>query len=179
MGMWLDNADHEDALSDLTRCGDWFAADLSPTDADCHERALRRAVLQEAILDIRGCATGVSPPERERAAKSAYYWVVSRDMTWPYSFENVCAILGLNADGVRDRLLRQSVVNQEGEVASVAPPVVPEGGKLGWARRVRLRGNRQRGVLKLRQRSHARAAARAGAGAAGLPTRMRRGEMGL
>jgi hypothetical protein len=38
--------------------------------------------------------------------REAYQWVVSDDRSWPYSFLNICDLLGLCAGALRAELLR-------------------------------------------------------------------------
>ena len=68
------------------------------------ERALMRAMLQDAVL----CLVGEAAPanERERLAADASYWVSSRSRAWLFAFENVCDALGIDADYARTHLLR-------------------------------------------------------------------------
>lgn len=74
------------------------------------QRRLMLAVLQtavhdwgEGLADRRG---GRRTREGERALTEAMAWVASRDQSWPFSFENVCAALGLDPASVRQGLVR-------------------------------------------------------------------------
>jgi hypothetical protein len=80
------------------------------------ERALMRAVLEDAIR----CLGGAGGPSRLRPtlAAEARRWVTEGDRHWPYSFENICDALGLDADHVRARLLERSA---EVELSDAAP----------------------------------------------------------
>jgi len=77
------------------------------------ERKLMQAVLSEAIV----CLTGRAGPPRERyqLAAEALRWVRSRDMSWPFSFESICDVLGVNADSLRRRLLPHAVASPTGD----------------------------------------------------------------
>src|SRR5262245_2361293 len=66
-------------------------------------RALMLAVLEEAILCIRGADRGRAADARE--ASRARRWVRSRDQSWLFSFENVCAALDIDASALRSSLL--------------------------------------------------------------------------
>ena len=67
------------------------------------ERALMRAVLVDAIRCVLG---EVSPlTERDYLAAEARRWIRSRDEYWPFSFENICAGLDLQAERLRRLLL--------------------------------------------------------------------------
>jgi len=68
------------------------------------ERALMRAMLQDAIL----CLIGEAAPakDRVRLAADARYWIESHSVGWVFSFENVCDVLGIDADYARRHLLR-------------------------------------------------------------------------
>jgi hypothetical protein len=72
------------------------------------ERALMRAVLEDAIR----CLAGEAGPVRERPqlAAEARTWIEGADLQWPYSFENVCDHLGVDADRLRARILRDAPV---------------------------------------------------------------------
>jgi hypothetical protein len=71
------------------------------------ERALMRAVLQDAIRCLAG-EVG-SGEERLELARQARDWVASHDQEWPFSFEHLCDGLGLDAARLRPRLLRMPV----------------------------------------------------------------------
>jgi hypothetical protein len=67
-------------------------------------RALMLAVLEEAILCMRSAARSPrlgGPREAERARR----WVRSRDRSWIFSFESVCAALEIDAESLRASLL--------------------------------------------------------------------------
>jgi len=70
------------------------------------ERALMRAVLEDAIR----CLVGeVGPPHQRGAlAAEAREWIETADPRWPFSFENLCDGLGLEATNLRRRLLRDA-----------------------------------------------------------------------
>jgi len=71
-------------------------------------RALTWAVLEEAIMCLTGNPPSVGRSRRptEQLALQAERWVRSTDQTWPFSFENVCAALGLEPSGLRVALLK-------------------------------------------------------------------------
>jgi len=70
------------------------------------ERALMRAVLEDAMR----CLIGEVAPRHQRGALAAEarQWIETADPRWPFSFENVCDGLGLNAANLRRRLLRDA-----------------------------------------------------------------------
>jgi hypothetical protein len=61
-----------------------------------------RAVLEDAI----SCFQQISGSNTERTAKEAERWLFSDDLRWPFSFVNICAVLGLNAEYMRLGLKR-------------------------------------------------------------------------
>ena len=67
------------------------------------ERKLFAAVLMSAIDDFQG---GLRSPNHDLdpAFRKVESWFFSRDNRWPFSFENVCAQLDLDADLIRARL---------------------------------------------------------------------------
>lgn len=120
------------------------------------ERALMRAVLQDAILCLQGHATGVSARDRQRVAAQAYSWIVSREATWPFAFETICHVLGLDASSLRRRLL--AAATTEGDPRGPgARGVWHVGGMVSALRAVRMRGNQRKGTLRLRERRRRRA----------------------
>lgn len=42
----------------------------------------------------------------QRLFYDAERWIQSRDLTWPFSFENVCLVLGVDSDYLRNELRR-------------------------------------------------------------------------
>ena len=72
------------------------------------QKRLMVAVLQTVLDDFRGsvyrCAAGLPAPIDRRAYEQARAYVASTDRTWPFSFENVCEAIGLDADGLREEL---------------------------------------------------------------------------
>ena len=60
------------------------------------ERALLCAVLADAVRCLTHTIGG-HPKDQARLAVQARRWVMKRGEDWPYSFENVCAALGLHA----------------------------------------------------------------------------------
>jgi hypothetical protein len=64
------------------------------------ERALCRAMVWLALCDLarRG------DDAHRSAHASAHAWLASDDITWPYAFQNVCAMLDLDCAAVRAAL---------------------------------------------------------------------------
>lgn len=76
-------------------------------DQDPHKR-LMAAVLQTVVDDCRGTAyrraRGTHPLPAQRDAAQAIAYLASTDRGWPYSFENLCDALGLDATHLRRAL---------------------------------------------------------------------------
>jgi hypothetical protein len=71
------------------------------------ERRLMLAVLESAIAEwLVRRETRVAPRHAARVCvdEDLPGWFASSDRRWPYSFENICAALGLDAGGIRRRL---------------------------------------------------------------------------
>jgi hypothetical protein len=68
------------------------------------EVALAKGVLVQAKQDLRRFRTAQDGIGREMYA-DAYRWVASDDFWWPYSFPNVCEVLGLSPEILRRELL--------------------------------------------------------------------------
>jgi len=71
-------------------------------------RRLMAAVLCTAVDDYRGwdrsSAMDRRAPTSPRDLRRAVAYVTSRDRTWPFSFENLCEALGMNAADLRRKL---------------------------------------------------------------------------
>jgi hypothetical protein len=74
-------------------------------------RRLMAAVLQTAVDDFRGSAyrvaAGFPVPRDRRVYEQAKAYVASSDRSWPFSFENLCEAIGLDAGDLRDGLSRE------------------------------------------------------------------------
>jgi len=68
------------------------------------EAVLAKGVLAQAKQDLRRFRTTQERIGREIYA-DAYSWVASDDVWWPYSFLNVCEVLGLAPEVLRTKLL--------------------------------------------------------------------------
>ena len=68
------------------------------------EAALAKGVLVQAKRDLRRFRTAQDRIGREIYV-DAYSWIASDDLWWPYSFLNVCEVLGLSPEVLRMQLL--------------------------------------------------------------------------
>ncbi len=72
------------------------------------QKRLMAAVLQAVVDDCRGgsvyrLSAGKGAVDA-RAVRNAIAYVASRDRGWPFSFENLCDALDLDAGGLREEL---------------------------------------------------------------------------
>jgi len=71
-------------------------------------KRLMAAVLQTVVDDCRGSAyrraKGLAAPLGLRGAGTAIAYIASTDRAWPFSFENICDALGLDAGSLRREL---------------------------------------------------------------------------
>lgn len=65
---------------------------------------LAAGILKQAGLDLRRFHDATSAIERELYL-DAYRWVISDDCSWPFSFLNVCQVLNLAPETVREEVL--------------------------------------------------------------------------
>jgi hypothetical protein len=63
------------------------------------------AVMENAIATFHKCLPGVTRRQR-RLLKEVEEWFASTEVGWPFSFQNICAALDLNADYLRLGLSR-------------------------------------------------------------------------
>src|SRR6266403_2669874 len=68
------------------------------------QKELAAGVLKQAAQDLRRFNTATSAVERELYL-DAYSWLTSDDSSWPFSFLNVCQLLNLTPDIVRQELV--------------------------------------------------------------------------
>ena len=69
-----------------------------------NQKDLAAGVLKQAAQDLRRFHGATSAIERELYL-DAYRWVISDDCSWPFSFLNVCQLLNLTPDIVRQELV--------------------------------------------------------------------------
>jgi hypothetical protein len=96
---------------------------FSPTSLPTYPPTrLMAAVLRAAVDDCLG-STGqkreFGRPVDPQDARRAFAYVVSTDRAWPFSFENVCEALSVDADSLRAKLLA-------GAAQAAAEPVAGE-----------------------------------------------------
>src|ERR1043166_5328524 len=65
---------------------------------------LAAGILNQAALDLRRFHGATSAVEREFYL-DAHRWITSDDCSWPFSFLNVCQVLNLAPDTVREDVL--------------------------------------------------------------------------
>jgi hypothetical protein len=71
------------------------------------ERALAEGVLRQAAADLRRFRHAKDAIGREMHA-DARAWFMANNPEWPYSFANVCEVLGLSAETVLDDVLEDA-----------------------------------------------------------------------
>jgi hypothetical protein len=69
-----------------------------------NQKDLAGGVLKQAAQDLRRFHGATSAIERELYL-DAYRWVISDDYSWPFSFVNVCQLLNLAPESLRQELL--------------------------------------------------------------------------
>jgi hypothetical protein len=62
------------------------------------------AVLEQAFADLEKYRFATRR-RQQRFYMEAYKWVASDDREWPYSFVNLCEVLGPSPESVREQLL--------------------------------------------------------------------------
>jgi hypothetical protein len=71
---------------------------------EASRKDLAAGILKQAKLDLRRFQGATSGLEREFYL-DAYRWVMSDDCSWPFSFLNVCQLLNLAPETVREEVL--------------------------------------------------------------------------
>jgi hypothetical protein len=72
--------------------------------AETSQGDLAAGVLKQAAQDLRRFHGATSAVERELYL-DAYRWLISDDSSWPFSFLNVCQLLHLSPEAVREEQL--------------------------------------------------------------------------
>lgn len=83
------------------------------------ERALVLSVLWQAVADLQKFRFA-RRRRQQRLYMEAYHWVASEDRNWPYSFVNLCEVLNLPDEALRDQLLSLELPQAPVEHAAVA-----------------------------------------------------------
>ena len=68
------------------------------------QRKMATGVLKQAVQDLRRFHGATSAIERDLYL-DAYSWVISDNCSWPFSFLNVCQLLKLAPESLRQELL--------------------------------------------------------------------------
>ena len=68
------------------------------------EKGLAKGVLRQAAKDLR-LFHAMQDPVSQALYMDAYSWVLSDDISWPYSFVNLCQLLGISIEFTRSDLL--------------------------------------------------------------------------
>jgi hypothetical protein len=123
-----DHRDHPLCESSGILASQFFAA--PPRDAP--ECRLIVAILEDAVRCVRQYRTATDAAKRTLRS-DAMRWITSRDRSWYFSFENVCMMLDLDPDHVRNGLMVRENAPMAGETASAAatarPSPAPERGR--------------------------------------------------
>ena len=69
------------------------------------EKRLMLAVMEDAITTFQKSVHGATRRQR-RLLKETEEWISSSDTSWPFSFENICTALDIEADYMRSGLRR-------------------------------------------------------------------------
>jgi len=85
--------------------GQFCSARRSPVDGR-GEVALMQAVLDDAIQCFRA-HYWLSPRYRPRIAREATTWLFCDDVHWPFSFVNICTVLGVDPAYLRRKLMQE------------------------------------------------------------------------
>jgi hypothetical protein len=72
--------------------------------ATTREKALAKGVFRQAAKDLR-LFQAAQDPVGQALYLDAYTWLLSGDISWPYSFINVCQLLGLPIETTRSEIL--------------------------------------------------------------------------
>ena len=77
-----------------------YFASLGKEAGAANERGLMLAILRDAVECYQKYALA-RDPQGEDLHRDAAEWIFSIDREWPFSFENICDVLGVSAEYVR------------------------------------------------------------------------------
>jgi len=66
------------------------------------ERRLLVAILADALECFQNNLRA-SNPKRQRLFREAEKWILADDVSWVFSFRNICEILGVDAEALREQ----------------------------------------------------------------------------
>lgn len=81
-----------------------FFATLGRDAGGTNERGLMLAILRDAVECYQKFALARDPRGQE-LHRDAAEWIFSTDREWPFSFENICDVLGVSTGYIRSGLL--------------------------------------------------------------------------
>lgn len=84
--------------------------------SETSQRELVSGILEQAAQDLQRFQGATSAIERE-LYRDAYRWVTSDDCSWPFSFLNVCRLLNLAPEILRQELLSDASLGLFGDLS--------------------------------------------------------------
>jgi hypothetical protein len=93
--------------------------DMKPAEdyiSETSQKELASGILKQVAEDLRRFHGANNAVERE-LYQDAYRWVISDDCSWPFSFLNICQLLQLAPDILRQELLTDSSLGLFGFLA--------------------------------------------------------------
>jgi hypothetical protein len=88
------------------------------------KRQLLEALLLDAIRTFHLLVHARKPGERQQF-QEVEAWITSVDTDYVFSFVNVCAFLGIDANAVRTHLLRWKAMQREASTQAAPTPKAP------------------------------------------------------
>lgn len=85
------------------------------------EKRLMLAVVDDAIKTFHRCLPGATRRQR-RLLREVEEWFASPEVVWPFSFQNICAVLNLDADYLRSGLAHWKARRRAQPSGSTPPP---------------------------------------------------------
>ncbi len=74
-----------------------FSEQMGSESSEQPEKRLMLAVLEDAIATFKRCSLADTRRKR-RLLSEIEEWFSSTDVKWPFSFQNICAALGIDAN---------------------------------------------------------------------------------
>ena len=103
---------------------DQFFAEFSKRPGIDSERRLMLAVLEDAVQCYQRFALA-RDARGHFEFEEAQRWIASDDREWPFSFENICDVLGLDTEYIREGLRKHGPRSARVSAERIAPSIMP------------------------------------------------------
>ncbi len=117
-------SEKSDILAPALVLPDQFFAEFCKRPGIDSERRLMLAVLEDAVQCYQRFALA-RDARGHFEFEEAQRWITSTDREWPFSFENICDVLGLDVEYIREGLRKHGPRSARVAAERIAPSIMP------------------------------------------------------